>query len=469
MTEHFQIAIIGSGPGGYVAALKAAQMGASVAVIEKHYLGGTCLNYGCIPSKALLASAELMHKINNAGSLGVNINGSVSFDWPKIQQRKDKIVAKLRGGIKGLFGSGNVRLYQAEAKFEANGKLHLLDKNGQSQQITADNIIIASGSMPARIGGWPTDAQFICTSDEALHWNQLPKRLIIVGGGVIGCEFACMMSEFAVDVTIVEMMENLLPEMETVLGTALAEIFKKRNIKIFTGTKVENLEIKGGVVRAAISGGQSIEVDKVLVATGRKPNTQELALENTGLKTDRGFIKVNDRMQTAVKGLYCVGDANGRCLFAHAASAQGVTAVENALGHQKDFNLPVPNAVYTFPEIASVGITTKQAAEQKIPVSIGQFPIGYLGKAMAIGEEAGFVKVIRHSDEGTLLGVHIIGHNATEVIETATAMLGAKAGADELAEMVFAHPTIGEAVKEAAEDSFQRAIHLPLKKAAKDI
>jgi dihydrolipoamide dehydrogenase len=465
MPEHFQIAVIGSGPGGYVAAIKAAQMGATVAVIEKHYLGGTCLNYGCIPSKALLASAELMHKIKNAGPLGINIDGTVSFDWPKIQQRKDKVVAKLRGGIKGLFGSGNIKLYQAEAKFEAKGKLHLLDKNGQSLQITADNIIIASGSMPARIPNWPSDAQFICTSEEALHWKELPKRLIIVGGGVIGCEFACMMSEFAVDVTIVEMLENLLPEMETALGQALAEIFKKRNIKIFTGAKVERLEIKEGVVRATISGGQSIEADKVLVATGRKPNTQELGLENIGLKTNSGFIKVNDRMQTAVKGVYCIGDANGRCLLAHAASAQGVTAVENALGHQKDFELPVPNAVYTFPEIASVGITTKQAAEQKIPVSTGQFPIGYLGKAMAIGEDAGFVKVIRHSDDGTLLGVHIIGHNATEVIGAAAAMLGAKAGADELAEMVFAHPTIGEAVKEAAEDSFQRAIHLPLKKA----
>jgi dihydrolipoamide dehydrogenase len=465
MPEHFQIAVIGSGPGGYVAAIKAAQMGATVAVIEKHYLGGTCLNYGCIPSKALLASAELMHKIKNAGPLGINIDGTVSFDWPKIQQRKDKVVAKLRGGIKGLFGSGNIKLYQAEAKFEAKGKLHLLDKNGQSLQITADNIIIASGSMPARIPNWPSDAQFICTSEEALHWKELPKRLIIVGGGVIGCEFACMMSEFAVDVTIVEMLENLLPEMETALGQALAEIFKKRNIKIFTGAKVERLEIKEGVVRATISGGQSIEADKVLVATGRKPNTQELGLENIGLKTNSGFIKVNDRMQTAVKGVYCIGDANGRCLLAHAASAQGVTAVENALGHQKDFELPVPNAVYTFPEIASVGITAKQAAEQKIPVSTGQFPIGYLGKAMAIGEDAGFVKVIRHSDDGTLLGVHIIGHNATEVIESAAAMLGKKAGADELAEMVFAHPTIGEAVKEAAEDSFQRAIHLPLKKA----
>jgi dihydrolipoamide dehydrogenase len=464
MTEHFQIAIIGSGPGGYIAALKAAHKGETVAIVEKHYLGGACLNYGCIPSKALLASAELMHRIKNAGSLGVNINGSVSFDWPKIQQRKDKVVAKLRGGIKGLFGSANVKLFQAEAKFAANGKLNLLDKTGQSQQITAAHIIIASGSMPARISGWPSDTQFVCTSDQALHWNQLPKRLIIVGGGVIGCEFACMMSEFAVDVTIVEMMEHLLPEMETALGSALAEIFKKRNIKIFTGTKVENLEIKGDVIKAAISDGQIIDADKVLVATGRKPNTQELALENTGLKTDRGFIKVNDRMQTAVKGIYCIGDANGRCLLAHAASAQAVVAVENALGRQKEFNLPVPNAVYTFPEIASVGITTKQAAEQKIPVSTGQFPIGYLGKAMAIGEDAGFVKVIRHRDDGTLLGVHIIGHNATEVIGTATAMLGAKADAGELAEMIFAHPTIGEAVKEAAEDSFQRAIHLPLKK-----
>jgi dihydrolipoamide dehydrogenase len=464
MSEHFQVAVIGSGPGGYIAALKAGQMGATVAVIEKHQIGGTCLNYGCIPSKALLASAELLHKIKNAGFLGVKVYGAVSYDWPTIQQRKDKVLAKLRGGIKGLFISGKVKLFQAEAKFAGQGKLQLTDSAGQIREITADNIIIASGSIPAVIPGWPADKNFVCTSDEALHWKQLPKRLLIVGGGVIGCEFACMMAEFGVEVSIVEMMPGILFEMEAELGQTLAGIFKKRNIKIFTGVKIENLEITGSAVKATITDGQIIEADRVLVSTGRKPNTVQLGLETIQLTTERGFIKVNDKMQTAVKGVYCIGDANGRCLLAHAANAQAIIAVENVFGHNSEFNLPIPYAVYTFPEIASVGMTTKQAQEKQIPISIGKFPIGYLGKAMAVGEEAGFVSVICNSQTCELLGVHILAHNATEIIHSAVAMLGLKASVKDLAKMIFAHPTMSEAVKEAAEDCFGIALHLPAKK-----
>lgn len=464
MAEHYQVAVLGAGPGGYIAALKAAQMGAKTAIVEKHHLGGTCLNYGCIPSKALLASAELMHRIQGANSLGVSVNGTVSFDWNGIQIRKDKVLMKLRGGIKGLFGARNVMLYSGSAVLDGAGKVNVTDANGGADSFTADNIILATGSVPARIPGWPTDPNVVCTSDEALHWNELPKKLLIVGGGVIGCEFACMMHEYGVEVTIVELMDSLLPEMEPSLGTSLKEVFIKRGMKIFTGVKVENIQASNGGVEAVISGDQKLTVDKVLVATGRRPNTQNIGTESIGLETDRGFIRVNDKMETGVKGYYCVGDANGRCLLAHAASAQGEVAVENALGHSKEQTLPVPNAVYTFPEIASVGITTKQAQQQGIPIRIGEFPIGYLGKAMAVGEEFGFVRVIRHYEDETLLGVHIIGHNATEMIESATAMLSQKAGAKDLAGMIFAHPTLSEAVKEAAEDSFQSALHLPPRK-----
>ncbi|MHC4987639.1 MAG: dihydrolipoyl dehydrogenase [Planctomycetota bacterium] len=461
MAEHYQVAVIGAGPGGYIAALKAAQMGAKTAVVEKHHLGGTCLNYGCIPSKALLASAELIHRIEEGKALGVNVNGNVSFDWTAIQKRKDKVLTKLRGGVKGLFGARNVTLYSGKAVLDGPGKINVTDDKGGTEAFTADKVILASGSVPARIPGWPTDPEVVCTSDEALHWKELPKRLIIVGGGVIGCEFACMMQEFGVEVTIVELMDSLLPEMESQLGQALAGSFAKRGIGIYTGVKVENLEAKNGAVEATISGGQTLQADKVLVATGRRPNTADIGLESIGLETDRGFIRVNDKMETAVKGYYCIGDANGRCLLAHAASAQGEVAVKNALGKETLQTRPVPNAVYTFPEIASVGITTKQAAQQSIPIRIGEFPIGHLGKAMAVGEEFGFVRVIRHFEDDSLLGVHVIGHNATEVIESATAMMTLKASAKDLAEMIFAHPTLSESVKEAAEDAFQSALHLP--------
>ena len=464
MAEHYQIAVIGAGPGGYIAALKAAQLGAKTAVVEKHHLGGTCLNYGCIPSKALLASAELMHKIQGANSLGVSINGTVGFDWPAIQKRKDKVLMKLRGGVKGLFGARNVTLYSGKAVLDGPGKVNVTDEKGTSDSFTADKIILATGSVPARIPGWPTDPEMVCTSDEALHWKELPKRLLIVGGGVIGCEFACMMHEYGVEVTIVELMDSLLPEMETQLGQAIEGVFAKRGIGIYTGVKVEDLQVKDGSVEAVISGNQSLQVDKVLVATGRRPNTQDIGLESIGLETDRGFIRVNDKMETGVENYYCIGDANGRCLLAHAASAQGEVAVQNALGHSAEQTRPVPNAVYTFPEIASVGLTTKQAQQQEIPVRVGEFPIGYLGKAMAVGEEFGFVRVIRHFEDECLLGVHVIGHNATEIIESATAMLTLKASAKDLAEMIFAHPTLSEAVKEAAEDAFQSAMHLPPRK-----
>ena len=464
MAEHYQVAVIGAGPGGYIAALRAAQMGAKTAVVEKHHLGGTCLNYGCIPSKALLASAELIHRIHQSDALGVHVNGTVVADWPAIQKRKDKVLMKLRGGIKGLFAARNVTLYSGNAVLDGPGKVNVTDAKGAVNAFTADNIILATGSVPARIPGWPTDPNIVCTSDEALHWKELPKRLLIVGGGVIGCEFACMMHEYGVEVTIVELMDSLLPEMEPVLGTALKDVFAKRGMNIHTGVKVEDLQAKNGGVEAVISGGQTVAVDKVLVATGRRPNTQNIGIESIDLQTNRGFISVNDKMETAVKGHYCIGDANGRCLLAHAASAQGETAVENALGHCREQTLPVPNAVYTFPEIASVGITTKQAQEQHIPIRIGDFPIGYLGKAMAVGEEFGFVRVIRHYEKETLLGVHIIGHNATEIIESATAMLTLKASTRDLASMIFAHPTLSEAVKEAAEDAFESALHLPPRK-----
>jgi len=465
--SQFDAVMIGSGPGGYVAALKAAQLGAKVAVIERHLLGGTCLNYGCIPSKALLASAELLHKIRSASELGISVSGEVAFDWPKIQRRKDKVLAKLRGGVKGLFMARNVTLLDGQARFEGACRIVVTRKDQTTETVTARKIVIASGSVPAKIPGWPTDPEQVCTSDDALHWKTLPGRLLIVGGGVIGCEFACMLHEYGVQVTVVEMLPGLLPEMEPALGEALAQVFTQRGIRIQTSAKVEDLAVKASAITARVSGGQVIEVDKVLVATGRRPNTADLGLDRVGLATDRGFVRVNDRMQTPVAGVYCIGDANGRCLLAHAASAQGVTAVEDALGHGKDLTLPVPSAVYTFPEIGSVGLTTRQAGQQQIPVSIGQFPIGHLGKAMAVGEEFGFVRVVRHREDNMLLGVHMIGAHATEIIESATAMIGTKASAADLGEMIFAHPTLGEAVKEAAEDSLQQALHLPPRKAVR--
>jgi dihydrolipoamide dehydrogenase len=463
MSKHFNIAVLGAGPGGYVAALKAGQMGASVAVIEKSHLGGTCLNVGCIPSKTLLASAELVHHIHHAAEMGVELS-YIGINWEKIQARKDKIIQNLRGGIKGLLGARKVSIFQGQAVLNGPGKINISKADSGTEEITADKIILAVGSVPSRIPGWPTDPNIVCTSDEALHWKTLPKKLLIVGGGVIGCEFACMLAAIGVEVTIVEMLPQILPSTDAQIAALLTKIFTARRIKIFTGVKIDNLTIDGQTATATLNDGKTIQADRVLVATGRKPNTVEVGLQSVGLSADRGFVRVNDQMETTVKGYYCIGDANGRCLLAHAASAHGVVAVENALGHPHAFEAPVPNCIYTFPEVASVGLTAEEAQAKGFPVSTGTFPLAYLGKAMAVNDTEGFVKVIRHRETDALLGVHMIGHNVTECIAAAGAMLHLKVKVKDVVETVFSHPTISEAFKEAAEDALSMGLHLPPRK-----
>ena len=464
MTNHFDMAVVGAGPGGYVAALKAAQMGAGVAIIEKAHLGGTCLNNGCIPSKALLASAELYHHIQHAAEMGIDVAGGATVNWTKVQSRKDKIIQTLRGGIKGLLGARKAKIYQGRAVLDGAGKIAVTGADGAVESISAGKIILAVGSVPSRIPGWPSDPEIVCTSDEALHWKSLPKKMLIVGGGVIGCEFACIMQAMGVQVTIVEMLAQLLPNVDTQVAEALTKVLKKRGIAVFTGTKIEGLALEGAGAKATLGNGQAIEADRVLVATGRRPNTAEIGLQSAGLTTDRGFVRVNDRMETSVAGYYCIGDANGRCLLAHAASAQGMVAVENALGHARSFEAPVPNCIYTFPEVASVGLSAEDAKAKNLPVSTGTFPLGFLGKAMAANDTEGFAKVVRHRETGQLLGVHMIGHNVTECIAAAGALLHQKAKVEDVAEVVFAHPTISESLKEAAEDALSMGLHLPPRK-----
>jgi dihydrolipoamide dehydrogenase len=463
MSKHFDIVVIGSGPGGYVAALKAGQMGANVALVEKDHLGGTCLNNGCIPSKALLASAELLHHVRHAAELGIEVAGQVSANWTSIQARKDKIVQTLRGGIKGLLGARKVTIYSGRATLAGAGNV-VVESDGKSESFTASKTILAVGSVPARIPGWRSEANVVCTSDEALHWKTLPKKLLIVGGGAIGCEFACMMQPLGVEVVIVEMLPKLLPNMDGQVADVLTKIFSRRGIKSFVGAKIENLSISGDGAKATLSDGTELEADRVLVATGRRPNTAEIGLASVNLSVDRGFVRVNDRMETAVKDYYCIGDANGRCQLAHAASAQGVVAVENALGHGRAEDSPVPNCVYTFPEIASVGMTAEEARANGRAISIGFFPLSHLGKAMAVGDNEGFAKVIRDRESGQFLGAHMIGHNVTECIAAATALLHQKASMTDVAQTIFAHPTISESLKESAEDSLSMGLHLPPRK-----
>lgn len=465
--SHFDIAVIGSGPGGYVAALKAAQMGARTAIVERHpFYGGTCLNWGCIPSKALLATAELSHRITHASDMGIELEGGHTVNWGKVQKRKDKILAKLRGGIKSLLGARKVTGYHGFGVLDGEGRIVVRNGDGSAgDNFTADKVILGVGSVPVRIPGWPDDRDFVCTSDESVHWETLPKKLLIVGGGVIGCEFACMLRPFGVDVTIVEMMPKLLPGMDGDLADELHRVFKGRGIKCLLETKVEDMKLENGGVSVRFGNGSTDAFDRVLVAVGRKPATAGIGLESIGVApNERGFIDVDEQLQTRRKGYYAIGDANGRCLLAHAASAHGTVAVENALGAGHAFHAPIPFAVYTFPEVAGVGLTQEEARAKGIPVAIGRFPLGHLGKAMAAGDTDGFAKIIRHRETGQLLGAHIIGHNATEVIASAGGLLHQQVSVRDVAETVFAHPTISESIKEAAEDALGMGLHLPPRK-----
>ena len=394
------------------------------------------------------------------------------------------MLATLRQGIAGLLKARKVTVYSGRGLLNGAGRV-VVQKTGQEtkagtppvatapgntgekEEFTADHVILAVGSVPARIPGWPTDPEVVCTSDEALHWKTLPRKLLIVGGGVIGCEFACMMQPLGVEVTVVEMLPQLLPNLDGDAARMLAKVFELRGVKVHTGVKIDRLEVRDGLAEAQLATGEKIGADRVLVATGRRPNTKDVGLESVGITTDRGFVRVNDCMRVALGSagsLYGIGDANGRCLLAHAASAQGITAVENALGCGHELHAPIPNCVYTFPEIAGVGMTVEEAKKAGLPYNTGLFPLSHLGKALAAGESDGFVKVVRNRETDEILGVHMLGHNVTEVIASAGALLHTKAKVQEVVEVVFAHPTMSEAVKEAAEDALSMGLHAAPKK-----
>ncbi|MFP4579772.1 MAG: dihydrolipoyl dehydrogenase [Candidatus Sumerlaeia bacterium] len=460
MSKAYDIAVIGSGPGGYVAALKAAEMGAKVALIEKDKPGGTCLNRGCIPTKAFLAGAELLHDIRHrAGILGIQVSGEATVDWSTLLKRKNQVLDGQRKGLHFLFGKREIDFIEGTAHFEGPGKIAV---SGGKEDLTleADKVIIATGSRPARIPGWPVSDKVV-TSDEALDWTELPESLLIVGGGVIGCEFACLLAEFGVKVTIVEMLPQLITGMDGDLAKSLLKVFKKRKIDCLLETQVEKVEETDAGVKATLSNGDSIEASRMLVSVGRRPNTEELALDKLGIDVERGFIPVNDRMETTVVGHYAIGDVNGRILLAHAASAMAIVAVENALGADRESTAPVPWCVYTFPEIAGVGQTEDQARDRGIPIAMGTFPFTALGKAQAWGDPEGFVKVIRNRETDAIVGIHALGHGATEFIAAAGVLLHQKATAHDIEQMVFAHPTMSEAIKEATEVASFAPLHLP--------
>ncbi len=469
MTERKHIALLGAGPGGYVAAIRAAQLGARVTVVENQALGGVCLNWGCIPSKALLAVVELGEKAKKANDLGLTLSGQVGYDVARMVARKQKVVDTLVKGIATLFKTWGIEHVAGTGQLLDERTLRVVRGDGSETRVSADALVVATGSSWPNLPLFPVDGRHIITSKEALDMTAVPARLLIIGGGVEGCEFAALYSGLGTQVTMVELLPRILPlEDEEVSGVMLREL-KKRTVSVCTGTTVEKLDRQGGSLTATLKDGTTLTADQVLVSVGRGLNSKGIGLERAGVQVGkRGEILVNSRMETNVPGIYAIGDVTGKAMLAHVASAQGKVAVSNILGHGREINYDVvPAGIFTLPEIGRVGLTEDQARERAqaagSDIKVGRFRHMALGKAQATGETTGLFKVIAEAKTDRLLGVHIVGSHAADLIHEAAFALHMGATAAQLADMIHAHPTLSEGLMEAAEDMEGIAIHMARK------
>lgn len=459
-----KLTIIGAGPGGYVAAIRAAQMGADVTVVEAAEVGGTCLNWGCIPTKSIIASAGAFEHARNASDYGIEVSCAINFNLAKIRERKDKIVSAQVKGIRGLFKSWGVNIIEGRGSLLSPDIVRVVRKDGTNTDIKSDKVIIATGSRPARIPGFSFDGTSIITSDDAIQLNSIPRSLIIVGAGVIGAEFAFIYRTFGSEVTMLEMMPNALSTEDEEISAIIEREMKKAKIKLMTNVKVEKVEKhEDGTLIAKLSNGQDIKAEQILVSIGRSMNSENIGLETAGVNIGkRGEIIVNKKMETNVPGVYAIGDVTGKIMLAHVASHEGLIAVDNVLGGNSvmDYSV-VPAGIFTRPEIGSVGIREKQAVEQGIKYRVGRFQFRGLGKAHAMGEITGMVKILSDAASDKIIGVHICGVHATDLIHEGALAIKMGATARELGDMIHAHPTMAEALMEAAEDIHKQAIHVP--------
>ncbi len=448
-----KIIVIGGGPGGYVAALRGAKKGAEVTLIEKDLLGGTCLNRGCIPTKAILHTANLYHETKHFASYGIQLQGA-QLDFNQLMEHKEKTVSQLRNGVQFLLKKAGVTVVQGEARFVSKKCVAVGDT-----EYAGDYIIIATGSKPADIPIAQADGETILNSDHALNLKELPKSLAILGGGVIGCEFAQAFSRMGCKVTIVEMLPNLVANMDGDQSSLLQKVFKREGIDVFLNASVTKIQRgeQGISVDYTLSDGteQKVCAEKLLLAAGRKPLTQGLALDSAGVTTAKnGSIPVNSSLETNVQGIYAIGDVNGGVQLAHVASHQGMIAVDNIFGEGKTFDdIAIPYCVYTSPELASIGKTQRDAEG----ASVGMFPVSANGRAMIEGAKEGFSKVIAKDD--TILGIHLAGPNVTEMVSPLGGIIQFEATTEDVHNFIFAHPSVSEIVHESILDIHQMAIH----------
>ena len=466
--SQFDVTVIGSGPGGYVAAIRAAQLGFKTAIIEKYpTMGGTCLNVGCIPSKALLDSSEHFEKAKHEfADYGIIINEPTA-DLSRMIARKDEVVEQTTKGISFLMDKNKITVFQGVGSFESATNIKITKEDGTSEVIESKNTIIATGSKPASLPFITLDKERVITSTEALKLKEIPKKLIVIGGGVIGLELGSVYNRLGTEVTVVEYMDKIIPGMDGSLSKELLKVLKKQGMKFSLSTAVAGVERNGDTVTVTAKDKKgedvSFEGDYVLVSVGRKPYTDGLGLENAGVELDeRGRVKVNDHLQTNVSNIYAIGDVIKGAMLAHKAEEEGVFVAESLAGQKPHINYNlIPGVVYTWPEVAGVGKTEEQLKEEGVEYKVGNFPMRALGRSRASGDTDGFVKLLADAKTDEILGFHMIGARAADLVAEGVTAMEFRASAEDLTRMSHAHPTYAEAVKEAALDATgKRAIHM---------
>ncbi|HBG4071132.1 TPA: dihydrolipoyl dehydrogenase [Clostridioides difficile] len=456
--------VIGGGPGGYVAAIRGAQLGLNVVIVEKNELGGTCLNTGCIPTKALFKDAQVLNYFNHAEEYGIKVD-KYGLDLEKVQKRKKKIIKTLTGGVKGLLKANKVIIEKGEAKLISKDSVEIKLCDGSKKTIKGKNILIASGSKSSKPPIKGADLGEVITSKEALEMTTLPKKIVIVGGGVIGIEFAGILNEFGSDVIIVEFLDSIIPMVDKEVASRLTKLLSKRGIKIIVSSKVEEIYKTDEELIVEISkNGEITKLDctNVLISTGRELDIEGLNLEGLGIRYDKKGIEVDENYCTSMPGVYAIGDVIGGVMLAHVASEEGKVAVERMVGEKTsvDYNL-VPNSIFTFPEVSTVGLSEEEVKDKNLDYIVSKFQFSGNGKALTMNDSEGMVKIIASKDKTTIYGVHIIGPNASDLIHEAVVAMKAMLTVEEVASIMHGHPTLSEAFLEASMGILDKAIHLP--------
>lgn len=463
----YDVVVLGAGPGGYVSAIRAAQLGAKTAIIEKNKVGGTCLNVGCIPTKALMKNVEILHYIDAGKKRGIKINGELQLDYAKAVKAKDKAVKQLVNGVAGLLASNEITLYQGTGTVKDGNKIEIATENGDLETIEYGKLILATGSSPKMPPIPGADLEGVMTSEGLLSVTEVPEKLVIIGAGVIGCEFATVFNAYGSQITMVEMMDKPVAVLDDDVAVYMEGTLTQLGIDLKLGKQVKSIaRAEDGSLDVTFAdkdgNEETVNGNKVLISIGRGPNIDGLSELN--LETERGYITVNDKLETSAKDVYAIGDVTGKKLLAHVASEMGVVAAENAMGADKKMDLSIiPSCIYTIPEVGSVGLSEKEAKAAGYDVAVGKFPLVACGKAVATGDTEGMFKIVADKKTRKVLGAHLIGKSATELVAEMAAYMKMNATIDDVVDTIHAHPTISESVAEAARDIDHCTIHMPKK------